>query len=785
MAATTTTTRSALRRLQQQLQQQLQLAPRRRALATNATASTKAPSAAVGYSLDGGAQEPAHYNLLDRVSTVAEDSSGAVWRHRPQRYSPLEHRRLNKSEWKNMDRTKFRLLLEDCMATGSVSAMLRRYLDEFPIMDNHWADQELVLIVGALIKANRSRIAMDVLRNQISDGAKLSRLNRVAAESARLGNAFVALGLLDIASHFNLQPDVVTYTSAIHACARGARDNIPQTFEILDEMLRAGVEPNHRTYGAVVLAYARLNRWEDIEALMESIPFDQQLTKSDVFTSAIITCSRNFQFVCATRLYAMLMKDGVYVGENVSNAALSACARTSDLDTMHEIVAFLERHATPSIFTYNTIISAFGNARRVDDALEVFARMQQAGAIEPDRVTYNALLMAARRSRRPDVVPGILDRMAQQGIHWDAYTLNSLLELCQLSGDVQRAQLYWEQAKRQHGDGARSGVGRGRGMDRANYETLLGVYFDAGQYDKVLSIWRGNVTCRRRAKSAKTLNYLLRSCAQLSQVASAKELIAEFEARGQKISAIAQNHLLTTCLMADDDLAAQSQLRVMTSVPTWSTVFAFTAVMKHAWKKEQHADVLDVFDWYQDTLRQYQFAYSPQLHFPADAIYILAARAAARLGDHERLVSIYRALRTVKPDTSDDGEDCRQAKRENDDDEEEEEEDDEAEDDEQPRAMPPNGATPAAASATLPLSTSVTVRVEIARLLLASCDKQLDWRCAVSMYDELSTLVDEDTNLALYEMVVKTVGRAGEFESALDVNGGEWYRKNRPDQGWF
>ncbi|GLE01657.1 hypothetical protein PINS_up010491 [Pythium insidiosum] len=680
---------------------------------------------------------------------------------------PLDRRGFNKAPLRKMDRAKFRLLLEDCMTTGTVSTMLRRYLAEFPIMDQRWNDQELVLIVSALIKSDRSSVAMDVLRNQISDDISIRRLNRVSTESARLGNAPIAIGLLDIATHLNLQPDVVTYTNAIHACARGVPDNISQAFEILDRMQCAGVKPNHRTYGGVILAFARLDCWDDIEALMESIPFDADLKKNEVFISAINACSQTFQYLSATRLYTMLTRDGVYPGEDVSGAVLSACARTNDLATMHEIIAFIESHQTPSIFTYASIISAFGKARRVDDALAVFERMKLA-EVQPDRVIYNALLMAASRSRRPDVVPDILEHMAQDGISWDVYTLNSLLELCQLSGDVERAQQYWEQAQQQ----------QQHGMDRANYEALLGVYFEAGQYEKILSLWHDDVTCRRRAKTSKTLNYLLRSCAQLAQSATAKELVAEFEARGHKASPVSQNHLLSTCLMADDDLAAQNQLREMTSSPKSSTVFAFTAVMKHAWKKEQYADVLDVFDWYQNTRRQYQFAKALQLHFPADAIYILAARAAARLGDHERLVSIYRALRTVSTAENDDNNDA----------EEDDDQDDDEEEDARTRAVAAYRAVTSSAArvpTTLPLPTSLTVRVEIARLLLASCDKQLDWRCAVSMYDELSKLVDEDTNLALYEMVVKTVGRAGEFESALDMNGGEWYRKNRPDHGWF
>ncbi|TMW60331.1 hypothetical protein Poli38472_000373 [Pythium oligandrum] len=658
-----------------------------------------------------------HGNLLERAADAADEEK-TVWRHRPQRYTSISFRDMDKQHWKHMDRTKFRLLLEDCMAKGTVTSMLRRYLDEFPIMDIRWSDQELVLITGALIKSNRDKLALDVLQNQITE-ANLNRLNRVAAESARLGNARVAIGVLDIAKHFQMAPDVITYTSAIHACARGPTDDITQAFELLDEMLVANVQPNHRTYGAVVLAYARMNQWDDIDALMDSIPYDKEvLPMSEVYTAAIISCTRNRQFVYATRLFQKLMNQDLYLGEKVTNAALSACARTSDLETLQDILAFTEKHAMPSIYTYNTMISAYGHARQMESALNVFDRMQE-NNVKPDLVTYNALLLAACRSRQDDVVDEILNRMQDQKVRWDVYTLNSLLEICQQTGDTTRAKGFWERAKKEQ---------RLR-LDRANYETLLGVHYEAGEYETVINIWKNSMPCRRRAKSAKTLNFLIRSCAKLGEVETATSLLEEFAQRGQIATAIAHNHLLTAYLTSDDWLGAKKQLQAMQTDPKLSTTLGFTSLMKHALKSEQYGRVLDIYEWYQDQLVAFQNSWCPQLRFPADAVYVYAARAAAELDDHERLIHLYQSL--------------------------------------------PSPAT------------SASVRAEIARLVLKSCEKHEDWRHAVSLYDEVSKIVDEDTNVEFYEIVVKVVARAGEFESALDVNGGEWYRQNRPDQGWF
>jgi pentatricopeptide repeat protein len=670
--------------------------------------------ARVQISSSSASPSPPNAALLGRTISDARH-------HRPQSYAHVELKAAYpKKTWRDMDSFKLRVLLEDCMATGIVSSTLRAYLDEFPILQTNWSHQELVLLVGALIKLSRTKTALALLRHQIRGAPEdRVRLNRVAAESARLGNATVALGVLNIAKHFGVAPDVITYTSAIHACARGSRDRIPRAFHLLKEMLDADVTPNHRTYGAVVLAHARLNQWEDIEELLESLPYGKKLAKSDVYASAIITCSRNRQFVVATKLFAQLVDDDVYVGDKVSSAALAACARTSDMEQLNKILAFIDSHGTPSLYIYNTTISAYGNVGRMDDAIAVYERLHEQEGLSPDKVTFNALILGARRSRRPDLLPRILESMAEHHIPWDVYTLNGLLESCAATGDIAQALVYWQQAIDE----------QSLRRDRANFETLMGVYYEAGDYQSVLSLWQEDYTCRRRAKTAKTLNYLLRACSKLGDVATATSLLEEFIKRGQLPTAIPHNHLLMTYLQADDWAGAQKQLHDMASEPSFITVFAFTAMMKYALRKRQYQDVLDVLEDFEATREHYATAWAPHLEYPCDALYVLAARAALELHDHARLVELYQSMSLA--------------------------------------------------------TTPVAVKTELARCVMASCEREEDWRCAVSLYDELSKVVDDETNVTFYEIVVKIVARAGEFERALDVNNGDWYRQNRPDQGWF
>lgn len=593
-----------------------------------------------------------------------------------------------------------------------------QYMDEYPIRDQVWSAQELVMITGALIKMNRSELALDVMHSQIKPEMSLDNLNRVAAESARLGNAQVALGVLDIVKHFELKPDVVTYTSAIHACARGSRGDVPEALQLLNEMIAEGVSPNARTYGAAVLAYARMQRWEDIEHMMSTIPFADSAHKSDVFASAIITCSRNRQYVYATRLFEMLLQDGIYPGDNLCNAALSACARTPDLANLTRIFALIEQCAKPTIYTFNSMISAYGNARDMEEALRVFQSMETYG-VKPDVVTFNALLLGAVRSRKLDLLPYILSLMDDAGAKWDVYTLNMLLEGCALTGDIKHAKRYWETATGRDQQNVR--------LDRTHFETLMAVYFAAGQFAAIIDLWENVYVCRRRAKSSKTLNFLLRACRALKDDERAVSFIQEFAGRGLPISSVSHNHLLAVFLSADKYDLARAHLQKMCDTDGLATTYSFTALMKYLLDAGRAEDVIEMLEFYVQTRERSAKWQNPLLHYPFDAIYVLAVRAARALGDHELLLEIYDEL---------------------------------------------------------PVLLSTSVKQEMLKLVVESCDENEDWRGAVARFDAVTKELEDDANVELYEHVVKIVARAGEFEQALDVGGGDWYRQNRNDAGW-
>ncbi|KAJ8558658.1 hypothetical protein ON010_g8793 [Phytophthora cinnamomi] len=355
--------------------------------------------------------------------------------------------------------------------------------------------------------------------------------------------------------------------------------------------------------------------------------------------------------------------------------------------------------------------------------------MRKDSIVAPDVVTFNSLLLAAVRSRKVDMFPFILSLMSEAGLNWDAYTLNILLEGCALKGDTEMARYYWSEAtqgKQSRSDDS-SGVKQNVTLDRAHYETLMGVYYASGDYKAIVNLWQNDKICRRRAKSSKSLNFLIRSCEGLKDDKTAVAILAEFAERGQPLSSITHHHMLEVFLAADKYKAASAYLHKMLEVDGLVSTFSFTVLIKYLAKNKRHSDVLAMFDLYLETRESSSKGQNPLLHYPTDVIYILTMRSAVELQDHETVLAIY---------------------------------------------------------GDLPNTMSMAVRTELLVLAISSCELEGDWRAAVTMYDEMTGKLDEDTNVELYKHIVKIVASAGEFDRALDVGGGQWYRQNRPDKGW-
>ena len=185
-----------------------------------------------------------------------------------------------------------------------------------------------------------------------------------------------AMELFRVVKDMNLELDVYIYTTAMDACAKGGRWK--KALALLNEMKSQGIVPNEVTYGVAVTACGNGGQWEHALELLEQMKVNGLKINTITYNSAI--------------------------------AALSKAARNSEGD----ITSLLWEKALLLIkdmeddgvkrdsFTFSSAISTCGAAGRWEEAVSLINDMNNSSSgsgTKPNRVAYTSAISACANSR--------------------------------------------------------------------------------------------------------------------------------------------------------------------------------------------------------------------------------------------------------------------------------------------------------------------------------------------------------------------------------------------------
>lgn len=579
-----------------------------------------------------------------------------------------------------------------------------------------WTIPDLVLILQVLLQLEKHTVLSQVLNALYPGPCGIDPFNQMLAINSRHGNVKVALDLYSMIEHLHIEPTIATCNIIFQTCARGPKNDVHQAIDMYHHIQRHHhIEPNERTYANLILAHIRLDQWHEVHSILSKLSYAQERDVYKVYALAIQNCYQLWQYEAASRLFLFSLENlkKIPYNSHVLNTALAATARSLDAGKLDVLYRMLESNQEPDIYTFNTLISAYGNAGRFDGAWEIFCRMQT--KMEPDVVTFNALLTACIRNHRMDRIQSVLLTMESKEIVWDVVTLNILLEACAMTCDVARADALWKSAQE---------IPHFR-FQRRSIEALAKVYSQAEAYDRLCDFWKMDIaSCRRHARSSKMLNFLSHACCRRADPQKGLEILQEFQKHGHRVSSVTYNYILEAFLVADQAASALKFLHTnMEQDKVHSTILSYSLLLRYFTRKKRYDRVLHTFDRFLSKRQTKKYSRLALWQFPVESLYILAARAAFAEKSHENIIRIFEL--SGKEDFS------------------------------------------------------KIVQSELAALVMASCDQIDDWKTAVSLYDHLLDALDSTANVKMYDQVVKIVARVGEFEQALNFNGGEWYRSSR------
>jgi pentatricopeptide repeat protein len=142
----------------------------------------------------------------------------------------------------------------------------------------------------------------------------------------------------------------------------------------------------------------------------------------------------------ALSLHAVAVASNLLPFPHVANALVSLYARHALPDAARRV--FEEMPSAPDVVSYNTLMHAYVNARRVGVAREVFEEMPVR-----DATSWGTVIAGCAKAGRLEEAVGLFDRMREEGFRPDSVALVAVLSCCAQLGALDKGQEVHEYIK--------------------------------------------------------------------------------------------------------------------------------------------------------------------------------------------------------------------------------------------------------------------------------------------------------------------------------------------------
>ncbi|CAK4725516.1 hypothetical protein LEN26_020645 [Aphanomyces euteiches] len=467
------------------------------------------------------------------------------------------------------------------------------------------------------------------------------------------------------------------------------------------------------------------------------------------FGSIMCACARHDEWKRMTQIWQLV--DSLPEKEAIYTESLLELGKAD----LHEATFRAYKHALAEKIVlperiHRIAISSSAKISNRDDAMQQLDAFQDqmTSSIESPEL-FNALI-AAYANLDPETSFDVFQTMQDRDIVPDIYTYNSVLLACVRQRNYDRGLQVFQsmpakkdivtnctmlQLCRQANEIAMAksvyyNCLNHLGPSTVLYEEFVETLVENNRMADAIKVYTKNKDLKSFLRTSKLLNLLLR--AAKDDVETAQAIFEDFSTRPVPISVVSWNHLMAAYMAADrltdaDRILHEMQRRGQASV------FSYQQLMSAFYDKGDFGRCVDVYKQFVGVRfqRLNNAMRSKQLQsFPQTGLRITASRAMYEMKEFADVVQMAPSFHAPK----------------------------------------------------LHMLTEGCKRELIKQSILAA-EQLNDWQTCVQLYTDMVRANCND--IAAYESTVRAVAKAGEFDAALDVDGGSWYRNERHSKGWF
>ncbi|KAJ9567394.1 hypothetical protein OSB04_003360 [Centaurea solstitialis] len=275
------------------------------------------------------------------------------------------------------------------------------------------------------------------------------------------------------------EPRCQTYTKLLIMLGKCRQ---PKKASLLFEvMLLDGLKPTVDVYTALVSAYGYSGLLENALEIIDDMKLMLDC-KPDVYTYSILIncCTKLRRFDMITHILADMSCLGIECSTVTYNTLIDGYGKAELFDLMESMLTDMLETGTclPDVFTFNSVIGAYGNSGMIVEMEKWFDEFQLMG-IKPSVMTFNILIKSYGKARMYDKMESVMEYMSKRFIPPTIVTYNIVIETFKRGGNIERMEEFFLKMKHQ-----------GMKPNAVTYCSLVSAYGKAGLMLKIDSVMR-------------------------------------------------------------------------------------------------------------------------------------------------------------------------------------------------------------------------------------------------------------------------------------------------------
>ncbi|XP_047325651.1 pentatricopeptide repeat-containing protein At3g22670, mitochondrial-like [Impatiens glandulifera] len=269
------------------------------------------------------------------------------------------------------------------------------------------------LVIDLLGKAKKFDLMWELLEEMNQLGGEyvtletLAKVMRRLAKARRYNDAIIAFREMD---RFGLIKNVEALNLLMDALVK--ENSVEHAQEAFLEF-KNSILLNSHTYNVLIHGWCKARKMEEAKLVMNEMERDGFHPDSISYTCFIESYCREKDFRNAEMILEEMQQKG--------------CS------------------CSPSIVTYTILMHAFGKAKEINKALDIYEKMKNQTGCVPDSSFYNSLIYILSKAGRLKDAREVFDDMPKQGVARDALTYKTMITaLCELSQEENALKLLRE-----------------------------------------------------------------------------------------------------------------------------------------------------------------------------------------------------------------------------------------------------------------------------------------------------------------------------------------------------